>query len=114
MANPTNLPPSIAAQLQQARANIPLKHHDMPEDGSIIATLESAILHLNDWAFLQGHGYVTASGSAKERRWRYNCVFYSRAQGQVTKNGRKIEEQDRIRVNTHIRGISCPVGVTLT
>jgi hypothetical protein len=113
MSNPTNLPPSIADQLQQARANIPQKRHSIPPDGSVISTFDSAILHLNDWAFLQGYGYVSASGSATERRWRYNCVFHSRGE-KTTQNSRKTLEEDRVRVNTHTRGIGCPVGITIT
>jgi hypothetical protein len=81
MANPTNLPPSVIAQIQQVTANIPSQHHDVPKDDGIISSVESAILYLNDWAFLNGYGYVSASGLAKERQWRYNCVFHSRAEG---------------------------------
>jgi hypothetical protein len=114
MANPTNLLPSVIAQIKQVTANIPSQHHNVPEDDGIISSVESAILHLNDWAFLNGYGYVSTSGSAKERRWRYNYVFYSRAEGQETKNSRKIDKTDRVRVNTHTRGIGYPVGVTIT
>jgi hypothetical protein len=32
----------------------------------------------------------------------------------VTQNSRRIEEVDRVRVNTHTRGLGCPVGVTIS
>jgi hypothetical protein len=102
------------AQIDEVAASIPPAHHEMPADGCVVSSVDSVLLHLNNWAFLNGFAYVSASGSAKERRWRYNCVFHSRAEGQETKNSRKIDEQDRVRVNTHTRGISCPVGVTIS
>jgi hypothetical protein len=114
MANPANLPPSIMAQIKEVTADIPPQHHDIPEDGGPVSSVESAILHLNNWAFLNGYGYVNTAGSAKERRWRYKCVFNSRGESQETRNSRKIDEKDRVRVNTHTRGIGCPVGVTIT
>jgi alkylated DNA repair dioxygenase AlkB len=114
MANPASLPPSLIAQIQQVAANIPLEHHNMPPDESIVLSVKSAVLHLNDWAFLNGYGYVSSSGLARERRWRYRCVFHSRADSQKTKNSRKTEERDRVRINTYTRGIGCPVSVTIT
>ena len=114
MANPTNLPPSVIAQIKQVTAHIPPQHHDIPEDGGPVSSVESAILHLNNWAFLQGYGYVNTAGSVRERRWRYKCVFYSKEKGQKTRNSQKINKQDCVRVNTYTRGIGCPVGVTIT
>lgn len=114
MANPVKLPPSVVAQIEEVAAQIPLQHREMPTDGEIYSSIDSAILHLNDWAFLNSYGYVNVSGSAKERRWRFSCVFHSRAPGKPTKDGRKIPEDERKRVNTRTRGISCPVGVNIT
>jgi hypothetical protein len=102
------------AQIEEVAASIPTEHHEPPADRGVVSSLDSAILHLNNWAFLNGHAYVTASGSAKERRWRYKCVFSSRAEGMVTQNSRRIEEVDRVRVNTHTRGLGCPVAVTIS
>jgi hypothetical protein len=48
MANPVSLLPSLIAQIQQVAANIPLKHHNMPPDESIVLSVESAVLYLND------------------------------------------------------------------
>jgi hypothetical protein len=73
----------------------------MPLDKSIVLSVESAVLYLNDWAFFNGYGYVSSSGSVKERRWRYKCVFYLRAEGQETKNSWKTEERDCVRINTY-------------
>jgi hypothetical protein len=73
----------------------------MPPDENIISSVESAVLHLNDSAFLNGYGYVSSFGSARELRWGYKCVFYSRAEGQEAKNSRKTEEKDLVKINTH-------------
>jgi hypothetical protein len=102
------------AQIKEVTADIPPQHHDIPEDGGPVSSVESAILHLNNWAFLNGYGYVNTAGSAKERRWRYKCVFNSRGESQETRNSRKIDEKDRVQVNTHTRGIGCLVSVTIT
>jgi hypothetical protein len=102
------------AQIKEVTADIPPQHHDIPEDGGPVSSVESAILHLNNWAFLNGYGYVNTAGSAKERRWRYKCVFNSRGESQETRNSKKIDEKDRVRVNTYTQGIGCPVGVTIT
>ena len=48
MANPTNLPPSVIAQIKEVAANIPPKHHDIPKDGGTVLSIESAILYLNN------------------------------------------------------------------
>ena len=37
IANPTNLPPLVIAQIQQVAANIPPQHYDIPDDGSIVS-----------------------------------------------------------------------------
>lgn len=113
MASLTNLPQALQAKLDQARANIPLAHHEMPRNG-IVSNPESAFIHINDWAFLNGHAYVKLSGSAKSGRWRYGCIFHSRKEGLRTQNTRKIEEKDRKRVNSYVRGISCTVGITIS
>jgi hypothetical protein len=112
MSNPTILPHSVTTQIRQVIASIPPEHHDAPKDGGIVSNREAAIIHLNNWAFLHGYGYVSASGSAIERRWRYNCVFHSRGE-KITQNSRKTSERERVRVNTQTRGIGCPVGVTI-
>ena len=68
MANPLNLPPTLIAQIDEVAASIPIEHHEMPADSSIVSYIDSVLLHLNNWAFLNGFAYVSASGSAKERR----------------------------------------------
>lgn len=104
----------LAAQIEEATAKISPEHRCMPIDGGIFSSIDSALLHLNNWAFLNGYGYVNTSGSTRERRWRYSCVFHSRVEGRTTQNTRRLQEEERVRVNTHARGISCPVGVTIT
>jgi hypothetical protein len=81
MANLASLLPSLIAQIQQVAANILLEHYNMPLDESIVLFVESAVLYLNDWAFLNGYSYVSSSGLAREQRWWYRCVFHSRADG---------------------------------
>jgi hypothetical protein len=113
MANLSNLPPTLIAQIAQVRANIPAKHREMPVDNSVVASVETALLHINDWSFLNGYAYVNVAGSEKERRWRYSCIFHSRKEGEDARNSRKTEAVGRQRLNTHTRGISCPVGITV-
>ena len=114
MANPTNLPLQLLAQLDQARADIPPDHRRVPEQGGIVSHPDTAFIHINDWAFLNGHAYVRVSGSAKARRVRYSCIFHSRKEGERTQNTRKLDEDDRLRVGTKVRGLNCPVGITIS
>ena len=114
MANPTNLPLQPLAQLDQARADIPLDHYREPIHGGIVSHPDTAFIHVNDWAFLNGHAYVRVSGSAKARRVRYSCIFHSRKDGERTQNTRKLDEDDRLRVGTKVRGLNCPVGITIS
>ena len=114
MSNPINLSPALIAQIEEVSATVPPEHRVMLEDGSIVSSIESAVDHINDWSFLNGHAYVVVTASERERRWRYNCIFHSRAVGQSTKNSRKIAEKDRVRVKTHTRGMGCPVGISIT
>jgi hypothetical protein len=58
--------------------------------------------------------YVKISGSAKEGRYRFGCIFYSRKEGQRTQNTRKIDKKDRQRANLYVRGIGCPVKITIS
>ena len=81
MATPTNIPPALLAHLNQVRANIPLDHREVPHEG-IVSDPDTAFIHINDWAFLNGHAYVKLSGSANSRRCRYGCIFHSRKEGQ--------------------------------
>lgn len=113
MAFRTNLPPPILAQIAQVEANIPRQHRGMPLNDSIVVSVDQALAHINDWSFITGYGYVNIAGSEKEGRWRYACVFHSRKEGEETRNYRKKEERDRQRTNTHTRGISCPIGITI-
>jgi len=67
MSASTNLPQALQASLNQARAKIPLAHHTAPE--GVVSSPDSAFIHINDWAFLNGHAYVKLSGSVKEGRY---------------------------------------------
>ena len=93
----------MLAQIAQVEANIPPNHCEMPPNNNIVALLDTAVLHINDWSFLNGYTYVNVAGSEKEQRWRYSCIFYSRKEGEETRNNRKIDEIDRQRVNIHTR-----------
>jgi hypothetical protein len=112
MSTSTNLLLSLQADLNQARANIPLAHYKVPV--GVISSPDSAFVYINDWAFLNGHAYVELSGSAKEGRYRYSCIFHLRKEGERTRNTRNIKEKDRKRVNLYIRGIECPVKITVS
>jgi hypothetical protein len=79
-----------------------------------VSNLDTAFIHINDWAFLNGFAYVKLSGSEKEGRYRYGCIFHSRAAGQRTRNYRKIHEKDRKRVNSYVRGIGCLAKITIS
>jgi hypothetical protein len=100
MANQPILPTALLAQLDQARAIILPAHREKPRKGSIIPDIAAAYIYINDWAFLNSHGYVNISGSKRrEAQYRYACLFYSRKQGKNTRDYRQISEKDRQRVN---------------
>ena len=112
MSTSTSLPPNLQADINQARANIPLAHYERPE--GVVSSPDTAFIHINDWAFLNSYAYVKLSGTVNTGRCRYGCIFHSRKEGQRTQNTRKIEEKDRRRANSYVRGMSCPVGVTIS
>jgi hypothetical protein len=86
MSIPTTLPLSLQADINQARANIPRAHYEQPD--GVVSSPETAFIHINDWAFLNGFAYVNIAGSEKEGRYRYSCIFHTRAVGQRTRNYR--------------------------
>jgi hypothetical protein len=112
MSTSTNLPPSLQAQLKQARANIPLAHREIPAQG-VVSSPDTAFIHINNWAFLKGYAYVKLAGTINTGRCRYGCILHSRKEGQRTQGTRKVDEKDRKRVNSFVRGIGCPVGITI-
>ena len=112
MSTSADLPRALQASLSQARAKIPLAHHKALE--GVVSSPDNAYIHINDWAFLNGHIYVRISGSMKEGRYRFGCIFHSRKEGQRTQNTRKLDEKDRKRANSYVRGIGCPVKITIS
>jgi hypothetical protein len=108
-----NLPEPLQTHLNQARANIPSNHREGPQEG-IVSDPDTAFIHINDWAFLNSHAYVKLSRTVNTGRCRYGCIFHSRKEGQRTQNTCKIEEKDWRRVNSYVRGIGCPIGVTIS
>ena len=113
MSTSADLPRALQASLSQARANkIPLAHHEAPD--GIVSSPDNAFIHINDWAFLNGHAYVKISGSMREGRFRFGCIFHSRKEGQRTRNYRRLNEKDRQRVKSYVRGIGCPVKITIS
>jgi hypothetical protein len=96
IANQPILSTALLAQLDQARAIILLAYREKPREGSIIPDIAVAYIYINDWAFLNGHGYVNISGSeGREARYRYACLFYLRKQGKDTRDYGQISEKDR-------------------
>ena len=108
-----NLLEPLRAHLIQARANIPSSYREVPKEGPV-SDPDTAFIHINDWAFLNSYIYVKLSGTMNTGRCKYGCIFHSRKEGQRTQNTYKIEEKDRRRANSYVRGISCPVGVTIS
>src|SRR5258705_6177715 len=107
MSTATTLPQAIQASLNQARANIPLAHREVPE--GVVSSPDTAFIHINDWAFLNGYAYVKISGSAKEGRYRFGCIFHSRKEGQTTQNTRDLDQKEQLTVNSYVSGIAYPV-----
>jgi hypothetical protein len=105
--------PNLQKLVSQARSIVPPDHHYAPISGSVVASPESAFVHIQDWAFLNGFAYVVESGSSAGRRVRYECIFHSR-KSKETRNTRDIVEGDRRRVETHVRGIGCPAAITIS
>ena len=46
MSTSANLPQALQASLNQARANVPLAHHEVPE--GVVSSPGSAFIHIND------------------------------------------------------------------
>ena len=63
----TALPVSLQADIAQARANIPIAHYEIPE--GVVFSPDTAFVHINDWAFLNGFVYINISGSKKEGKY---------------------------------------------
>jgi hypothetical protein len=112
MSISTTLPPSLQADINQARANIPRAHYERPE--GVVSSPATAFIHINDWAFLNGFAYIKTASSEKEGRYRYSCIFHSRTAGQRTRNYRQLDEKDRKRANSFVRGMGCPVKITVS
>lgn len=58
--------------------------------------------------FTQGFAFVIESAS--DIRVRFECLHHKKE----TRNSRKIEEKDRKRVETHIRGTGCPFALYIS
>jgi hypothetical protein len=114
MANSASLPPKLQAQLDEARAKIPIDRRRVPSYNSVVSHPNTAFTHINNWAFLNGYAYVRASGSTSLYRVRYKCILYLRKNGKRTQNTLKLDEKDRQRVATKVQEISCPIGITVT
>ena len=76
---------------------------------------------------LQGFHRVLGRDSAKLFRWnfpctagvkgchcQYDCIFHSSREEWRTKNSCKGGEEDQKRVRTKVRGISCPINITIS
>jgi hypothetical protein len=105
--------PNLQKLVSQARSIVPPDHHYAPISGSVVASPESAFVHIQDWAFLNGFAYVVESGLSAGRRVRYECIFHSR-KSKETRNTRDIVKGDRRRVKTHMRGIGCPAAIIIS
>jgi hypothetical protein len=91
----------LARQIQLAIEAIPAAHREAPTHGDVVADPEVAFRRIQDWAFTQGYAFVIESTT--DIRVRFECVHHKNN----TKNCRKIEEKDRKRVNTQVRGTGC-------
>ena len=106
-----SIPDDLAALLAEARSHIPLTHRSCPIDASeapdLFTNPDQALLRLNDWAFCEGHAFVTASKDPNRGRAIYRCIRHSDG----TRNTRKTEETDKRRPNTRTKQLGCPVRI---
>ena len=91
----------LARQIERAIEAIPAAHREAPTHGDVVADPDVAFRRIQDWAFTQGYAFVIESTT--DIRVRFECVHHKNN----TKNCRKIEEKDRKRVNTQVRGTGC-------
>ena len=106
---------SVASQLDallaEARSHIPLTQQSCPLNVSIapdpFSNPDQALSRLNDWAFCEGHAFMTATKDAVRRRTVYRCVRH----GEGTRNYRQTPEEERSRLRTQTLQLSCSVRV---
>jgi hypothetical protein len=70
MSASTNLPQALQASLNQARANIPLAHYEVPE--GVVLSPDSAFIHINPEESI--HLLVERLRTVKRRRKLENVV----------------------------------------
>jgi hypothetical protein len=99
----TTINDQLANQIAHATKSIPKVYYVQPAYNTVISSPDSAFEHLQAWAFTQGLAFVVEHHDAKRVRW--GCIFHK----SNTRNTRKIEEADRERVGTYVRGTGCQV-----
>jgi hypothetical protein len=67
--------PNLQKLVLQARSIVPPDHYYALISGSVVASPESAFVHIQDWAFLNGFAYVVESGSSAAAAYDTNVYF---------------------------------------
>jgi hypothetical protein len=98
----------LARRIDEAFEAIPISNRLAPLQGEVFSDPDDAFQRIQDWAFTQGYAFVTASKVAT--RVRFDCIHHKTE----TRNTRKTAEEDRQRVETHVRGTGCLYGVYIS
>jgi hypothetical protein len=99
----TTVTSELTSQITQAIKAIPIYRRQPPENNAAVSDPQLVFDHINDYAFTRGYAFIKFSAS--KDRWRFNCIYHQKK----TRNTRGLEEEDRRRTKTFIRGSGCPV-----
>src|SRR5277367_1482505 len=96
----------LAAQLSAAIEALPPAHRLAPVEQEPAESRDAAFVRLQDWSFTKGFALVKESAKTYKGqvvRVYFDCIHHKKD----TKNSRKLEEDDRKRVQTRTQANGC-------
>ena len=103
----------LAAQLAQARAALPPSYCLDPQERELTESKEAAFVRLQNWAFTKGFAIVKESAKTKDGqviRQYFDCVHHKNK----TKNCRKLNEEERQRIQTKTQSNGCKFSLVVS
>ena len=103
----------LRAQLDAAVATIPPAHCLNPVEQERFELNDAAFVCLQNWAFTKGFAFVKESAKTKNGqvvRVYLDCVHHKK----VTKNSRKLKEEERKRVQTRTQANDCKFSLVIS
>jgi hypothetical protein len=103
----------LAAQLAAAVAGLPPAHRRNPVEREPTESREAAYIRLQDWSFTKGFALVKESAKTKSGqvvRQYFDCVHHKKE----TKNSRKLEEEERQRIQTKTQSNGCKFSLVVS